>query len=284
MRRYQRLGWRELPRGLLSVEKRGMRTSRSLASRSRPKLYGHVYQRTQGPLPPVPGAPSRADRATIEGGAREKRRGEVFPSGAGLRGLLGALRHLGELALRRGHHDALIRGGEQALQCVERLGVSPDEHAASVSLYPRQNDLGGVFRRDFEHLLELPAAGLEVLDAKILQARVHARAPGDVRLDAARVHAGRAHGRVRDLELFTEGFGEAADGELGRVVRRLPRDADEPEEARGVDDVALARGSQVRQERLGAVHDAPEVDADDPLEIGVLDALDRGAVSHAGVV
>ena len=46
----------------------------------------------------------------------------------------------------------------------------------------------------------------------------------------------------------------------------------------------LARRLQVGQERLGAVHDAPEVDVHEPLEVGIGHGLDRRSQGHPGVV
>jgi hypothetical protein len=57
-----------------------------------------------------------------------------------------------------------------------------------------------------------------------------------------------------------------------------------PEDAGEVHHVALARGLQIRQERLGPVDHAPEVDAEEPLEVLVGHGLDRRPERHAGVV
>ena len=51
-----------------------------------------------------------------------------------------------------------------------------------------------------------------------------------------------------------------------------------------VHDVAVAGGDQVRQELLGAVHDAPEVDADDPVDVVVVEVLEVAGQRDAGVV
>ncbi len=48
--------------------------------------------------------------------------------------------------------------------------------------------------------------------------------------------------------------------------------------------MALARGLEVRQERLGPVHDTPEVDAEQPLEVLVGHGLDRRAERDPRVV
>ncbi len=113
---------------------------------------------------------------------------------------------------------------------------------------------------------------------------VHAGVARDVGLDAAGVDRRHRHRCTLDLELHAQRVGEAADGELGCVVGRLGGDADEPEHARDVDDVALTRRLEVGEERLGAVDDAPEVDAHQPLEVLVGHGFDGGAERHAGVV
>jgi hypothetical protein len=48
--------------------------------------------------------------------------------------------------------------------------------------------------------------------------------------------------------------------------------------------VALAGGYEVRQEGIGPVHHAPEVDPEEPLEVLVAPALDRRTERYAGVV
>ena len=112
--------------------------------------------------------------------------------------------------------------------------------------------------------------------AIVSDARVDAGVAGDVRLDAAGVDGRHRHRGALDLQLHAQRVGEAAHGELGRVVGRLRRDADEAEDAGEVHDVALARCLEVRQERLGPVDHAPEVDAHEPLEVLVGHRLDRG--------
>src|SRR5687767_202513 len=96
-----------------------------------------------------------------------------------------------------------------------------------------------------------------------------------------------ARGRDRgahDLELDTKALGEPANGELGRVVRGLAGEGDEPEDARDVDDVAIPRRTQIWQEGTCAVDDAPEVDVHDAIEVGLVGTLGRRAVRDARVV
>ncbi|MFO0631641.1 MAG: hypothetical protein U0168_02185 [Nannocystaceae bacterium] len=104
----------------------------------------------------------------------------------------------------------------------------------------------------------------------------------DVGRDAARMHAEHAHARVR--QLGRERLGEAADREFGRTVARLPWHADQPEQAREVDDVRVVALAQRGQEELAAVDHAPEVHADQPVEIREVELGELGGHGHAGVV
>ena len=105
------------------------------------------------------------------------------------------------------------------------------------------------------------------------------RVAHDGRLDAAGVHGGDLDGMTVRDHLLTQRLGEPANGELGRVVGGLTRDGEDAEKAGDVDDVAVAGLDEVREERLRAVDDAPEVDvhhAFDVLERGDLDVADVG--------
>ena len=128
------------------------------------------------------------------------------------------------------------------------------------------------------------AAALSGSPANVGHARVHAGVARDVGLDPARVDGRHRDLGALDLELHAQRVGEAADGELGRVVGRLRGDADQAEHAGEVDDVTLAGRLEVGQERLGPVHHAPEVDVHQPFEVLVGHGLDRRAQRHAGVV
>src|SRR4029079_9781651 len=90
---------------------------------------------------------------------------------------------------------------------------------------------------------------------------------GDVGLDPARVHAGDAHGVPGQQHLLAQALGAAPHGELGSVVRALPGHRQQPEQAGDVHDVPVAGCDQVREEGLGAVHHAPEVDVHDALDV-----------------
>ena len=59
---------------------------------------------------------------------------------------------------------------------------------------------------------------------------------------------------------------------------------EQAEEAGDVHDVAVTGLDQVRQELLGALHDAPEVDVHDPLEVVVGHLLEVAVQRDAGVV
>ncbi len=107
---------------------------------------------------------------------------------------------------------------------------------------------------------------------------------GDRGLDAAGVHDGDADRVVGDEHLLAHRLGHPAHGVLRGVVHALPGHRDQPEERGQVDQVPVAGGDQVRQELLGAVHDAPEVDAHDPVHVGVLEVLEVAGQRDAGVV
>ena len=87
-----------------------------------------------------------------------------------------------------------------------------------------------------------------------------------------------------DQHLLAQRLGEAAHGELGGVIGALAGHGDQPEHARDVDDVAVAGRDHMRQKGFRPVHDAPEVDVDDPLDVLELGLLDVAVVGDAGVV
>jgi hypothetical protein len=107
---------------------------------------------------------------------------------------------------------------------------------------------------------------------------------GDRGLDPAGVDAGDGDRVAGDRELHPQRLGEAADPELRRVVRGLPRHPQQPEQARDVHDVPVAGLDEVGQELLGALHHAPEVDVHDPLEVVVADLGEVTVQGDAGVV
>ena len=85
-------------------------------------------------------------------------------------------------------------------------------------------------------------------------------------------------------ELGPQRFAETAHRELARDVARLKRRRDDAEHARQVDDVALARSLEVRQEELAAVDHTPEVHAENPLEVLDVVLFKRRVDRDAGVV
>ena len=95
----------------------------------------------------------------------------------------------------------------------------------------------------------------------------------DVGADAAGMHAHHVHRRAGHF--VAQGFGKPADRKLGRVVGALRGHRDQTKDAGNVDDRRFGPGLQVRQEGLGAVHHAPEINPHDPFEVLVTHPLDR---------
>ena len=122
------------------------------------------------------------------------------------------------------------------------------------------------------------------MDQEAGHVRVDPAAAADVGANAARVHAGGRDAASLQVQFLAQGFGKAAHGELGGVVAAHARLGKQAEHAGGVDHMAVAAGFEVRQEGLGAVDHAPEVDADDPFQVGVVHALHRARQGHAGIV
>ena len=85
-------------------------------------------------------------------------------------------------------------------------------------------------------------------------------------------------------EFLVQSIGEAFDGKLRSVVKRLSRHRHQAEHAGGVDDVAGVGLEQVGQEGLAAVHHAPEVDVHEPVHVGVVEPAHLARHRHAGVV
>ena len=96
------------------------------------------------------------------------------------------------------------------------------------------------------------------------------------------MHAG--DGNSRPLHLVAKRLCEAADRELGGIVGRLARHGDEAEQARHIDDMAGALRPELRQEGLGPVDHAPEVDLHHPFEIVIGEFVDARDLCHAGIV
>ncbi|AOK61216.1 hypothetical protein WM29_18580 [Burkholderia ubonensis] len=182
-------------------------------------------------------------------------------------------------------HQHLVGGAQHARDPVEAARVGADEHAARIARDAGEDlPRGVVGRRRVDQAVRLTAVGRLVLAGQRMDAGVDARCVDDVRCDAARMHAGRADGGTVELQLHPQRLGEAAHRELGRVVRALGRHRDQPEQARRVDDVAVAGRAQMGQKRLRAMHDAPEVDPDDPFEIVEARGFGAGRERYARVV
>ena len=98
------------------------------------------------------------------------------------------------------------------------------------------------------------------------------------------MHAGDLDRPPVGDHLLPQGLGEPADGELRGVVGGLARHPHQPEEAGDVHDVSVTGLDEMRQERLRAMHDAPEVDVHHPLEVVVVDLLVAAEQRHARVV
>jgi hypothetical protein len=185
----------------------------------------------------------------------------------------------GQDLLRRERDDVLVARAGQLRELVQRVGVHADEHAGLVLQDALDDDLGRLLRGHPRELL------VEQLGGRRLVLLVgDTGVAGDAGLDATRVDDGHADLVAGDEQLLAQRLAEAADGVLAGVVEALTRHRDEAEERGDVDDVAVAGRDQVRQELLGAVHDTPEVDADDPVHVLVVEVDDVTGERDARVV
>ena len=100
------------------------------------------------------------------------------------------------------------------------------------------------------------------------------RVSHDVGVDAARVHVDGSD--TAAAEFLAQRVGETADRELRCAVGTRVRHAEQPEDARRVDDCTGILGDQEREECPGAVDHAVEVDVPQPFVV-----LHHG-VEHAG--
>src|SRR5581483_2989766 len=89
---------------------------------------------------------------------------------------------------------------------------------------------------------------------------------GDVGRDAAGVDDGDLDGVAGERHVGAHRLGEAAHGELRGAVRGHAGLCEIAIEATDIDQVAVTGRDQVGQEGLGAVDDAPQVDAQQALE------------------
>ena len=168
---------------------------------------------------------------------------------------------------------------QQPLDRRRDLGVGADDHPRSVALDRPQDDGGGAVGRQFQQFGERPPLPLDLLRRCPLG---QTRTGGNGRGDAAGVHGGDADGRAG--EFVPQRFREAAHGIFARGVSGLAGRGDEAEEARHVDDARRVACAQHRQEGTRHPHHAEEVDGEQPVEIGLVDHLERAADGDAGVV
>ena len=174
--------------------------------------------------------------------------------------------------------DALVGRTGHPDEGIECVGVPADQHARASALHRAKDDTCRLVGAHVGQLVEL------LRECGVVAARGLVGVAGDVGVDATGVHAADAHLVPGDEHLLAQRLGEPAHAELRGVVGALGGHADQAEDAGQVDDVAVAGSDEVRQERLGAVHDAPEVDAHDPVEIVPGHVLDGGHQGDACVV
>src|SRR5437773_7076024 len=186
---------------------------------------------------PESGLPSASVSARgMEGPAGSYRRGPNV-SRYGFVGVPGGLP--GEAADER-LDESLVARRQQALHEVDRIRVAADEHAARIAPHAAQDLSRRRLRRGDEQLIEARPARLDVGADQGGRALVDARRARDIRADASGMDAGRGDRRSREVELLTKRLREPADRELGGIVRRLRREADQAKGAGDIDDVSLA--------------------------------------------
>ena len=95
------------------------------------------------------------------------------------------------------------------------------------------------------------------------------------------MHEGDADARIG--ELVAQRFGKAAYREFARRIRRLARRRDQAEQARNIDDACFLAVGQERQEGARHLHHAPEIDAEQPIEIAFGNFEEGAAQRHARV-
>ncbi len=165
------------------------------------------------------------------------------------------------------------------------MGLGPNQQPPAVAFDCFQYSLCGLVCRGAEQLLEVGCQRAGVLPHELGHALVHSRGAGDVCLDAPGVYAGGGNIATFHVEFLAQGLGEAANRELGRVIGTHAGLGEEPEDTGDVDHMAAARCLlQVRQEGLGPVEHALEIDVDDPVVVGVAGIGDRAGMSYAGVI
>src|SRR5690554_4866374 len=172
----------------------------------------------------------------------------------------------------------LVGGAEQAVDGVDAPGIRTYEDAGFVFQDAFHDDFRSLVRGGHGNLVEAFALGFAVFGF------THAGGVGDVGADSAGVYAADLHRLVFQFHFLAQGFGEAPNGKLGRVVGALLGHADQAKYAGDVHHMALTGFDQVGQEGAGAVGHAPEVDIHHPFEVFVGHLANGGRQRHAGVV
>ena len=107
---------------------------------------------------------------------------------------------------------------------------------------------------------------------------------GDARLDEARAQHRDADRGPGGAQVLVQALGDGDHGVLRRGVRPEAGGRAQPGDRGRVDHVALALFEEQGHERVDAVDDAPEIDAEDPAPFLLGDLPDRAADAHPGVV
>ena len=196
------------------------------------------------------------------------------------RGLYTRVVELREMILPSAHWEP--RGDSRA--AASKRWASGPIRARRLFFSDRTDDqLGGLLRRGAGEPLEIDG-GLFGIDGLLVVGELEAGVAGDVGADTAWMDRRRRDAALLDVELGAQGVGEAAHGELGGVVGRLARDAEQAEHARDVDDVTVPRRLEMGEEGERPVHDSPEVDVHQPSEVVVGHRVDVRRQRDAGVV
>lgn len=179
---------------------------------------------------------------------------------------------------------ALDSRRQPAREQIQGVGVAADQHAALVLAHALQDDLGGLVGIGDKQFFEVGAGLLFAVDQEPGHVRVDPAAAADVGADPTGMHAGGRDAAALQIQFLAQGLGKAAHRELGGVVAAHAGLGEQAEHAGGVDHMPLAAGLEVGQKGLGAVHHAPEINADDPLQVGVVHTFHGARQGHPGIV
>src|SRR5713101_722881 len=172
-----------------------------------------------------------------------------------------------------------VRGGTQALQNVDLVGVPADQNARLAALDTSQNTSRGSFRRS----LREPVKARDVVVALRRRYRgAQPRMAGDRRANASWMDAGDGYRAA--FEFVSQRLRESPYRKFARGVRNLPGGSDEPEYARQIHDVRASLPFQHRQEILHPVDRAPEIDIHQPAEIVERNFFKIAVERHARIV